>query len=133
MSVGGFENAGEGLQQRLGAYQIERELGRGGMGSVYLATRADEQFQKQVAIKMLKRGTDTDEEAALDPQRLRVLGLTAREAEVLHWMAEGKSNADIASILQISSRTVEKHIEAIYAKLGVETRTAALLRAVAVT
>lgn len=60
LSVGGFETAGEGLQQRLGAYQIERELGRGGMGAVYLATRADEQFQKQVAIKVLKRGTDTD-------------------------------------------------------------------------
>ena len=46
---------------RLGAYEIVREIGRGGMGAVYLARRADEQFEKQVAIKILKRGTDTDE------------------------------------------------------------------------
>ncbi|HEY4281528.1 MAG TPA: FlgO family outer membrane protein, partial [Chthoniobacterales bacterium] len=47
--------------QRLGAYRIVSEIGRGGMGSVYLAERADGQFEKQVAIKLLKRGTDTDE------------------------------------------------------------------------
>ena len=47
--------------QRIGAYQIVCELGRGGMGAVYLAERADQEFTKQVAIKLLKRGTDTDE------------------------------------------------------------------------
>ncbi|PZR77351.1 MAG: hypothetical protein DLM52_04725 [Chthoniobacterales bacterium] len=47
--------------ERLGAYAITRELGRGGMGTVYLAQRADGQFEKQVAIKVLKRGTDTEE------------------------------------------------------------------------
>ncbi|MGI9086526.1 MAG: serine/threonine-protein kinase [Chthoniobacterales bacterium] len=46
---------------RLGAWQIIRELGRGGMGAVYLAERADGEFEKRVAIKLLKRGTDTDE------------------------------------------------------------------------
>ena len=45
----------------IGAYDVVREIGRGGMGAVYLARRADEQFQKEVAIKILKRGTDTDE------------------------------------------------------------------------
>lgn len=45
----------------LGAYRILREIGRGGMGAVYLAERADQAFEKQVAIKVLKRGTDTDE------------------------------------------------------------------------
>lgn len=45
---------------RLGAYKIVRELGRGGMGSVYLAVRADDEFHKQVAIKLIKRGMDTD-------------------------------------------------------------------------
>jgi serine/threonine protein kinase len=49
------------IGQRLGAYRIVRELGRGGMGTVYLADRADGQFEKQVAVKLLKRGTDTDE------------------------------------------------------------------------
>lgn len=46
---------------RIGAYLVVRELGRGGMGTVYLASRADGQFEKKVAIKVLKRGTDTDE------------------------------------------------------------------------
>src|SRR3954471_7584714 len=46
---------------RVGAYAVVRELGRGGMGTVYLASRADGQFEKEVAIKVLKRGTDTDE------------------------------------------------------------------------
>lgn len=47
--------------QRIGAYVVTRELGRGGMGAVYLAARADGQFEKEVAIKVLKRGTDTEE------------------------------------------------------------------------
>ncbi len=47
--------------QRIGAYVVVRQLGRGGMGAVYLAARADGQFEKEVAIKVLKRGTDTDE------------------------------------------------------------------------
>jgi eukaryotic-like serine/threonine-protein kinase len=53
----GSERTGE----RIGAYAAVRELGRGGMGTVYLAKRADGQFEKRVAIKVLKRGTDTDE------------------------------------------------------------------------
>jgi serine/threonine protein kinase len=60
---GTFAN-GESMQpsgQRIGAYEIVRELGRGGMGAVYLAKRADGKFEKEVAIKLLKRGTDTDE------------------------------------------------------------------------
>ena len=47
--------------QRLGDYQLVREIGRGGMGTIYLARRADEEFEKEVAIKILKRGTDTEE------------------------------------------------------------------------
>ena len=49
------------MGERVGAYVIVKQLGRGGMGAVYLGERADGQFQKQVAIKILKRGTDTDE------------------------------------------------------------------------
>ena len=51
---------GDRAGERLGAYVIVRELGRGGMGAVYLAERADGQFQKRVAVKVLKRGTDTN-------------------------------------------------------------------------
>jgi eukaryotic-like serine/threonine-protein kinase len=49
------------IGERIGAYAVVSELGRGGMGAVYLAERADGQFEKRVAIKVLKRGTDTDE------------------------------------------------------------------------
>jgi DNA-binding NarL/FixJ family response regulator len=51
--------------------------------------------------------------------------LTGREAEVLSWLAKGKTNRDIADILGMSPRTVNKHLEHIFEKLGVETRTAA--------
>ena len=55
--------------------------------------------------------------------------LTAREREVLEWLAAGKTNRDIAEILGARPRTIEKHLERIYQKLGVETRTAAVMRA----
>src|SRR5258708_29157092 len=48
------------LGRRLGAYRIEREIGRGGMGAVYEALRVDNEFKKRVAIKLVKRGMDTD-------------------------------------------------------------------------
>ena len=51
--------------------------------------------------------------------------LTAREAEVLYWVVKGKINRDIADILGASPATVKKHLERVFAKLGVETRTAA--------
>ena len=54
-----------------------------------------------------------------------VLDLTTREAEVLTWIANGKSNRDIGAILDLSPRTVNKHMERIHRKLGVENRTAA--------
>src|SRR6266850_1343229 len=48
------------IGRRLGAYRIEREIGRGGMGAVYEAVRVDQEFNKRVAIKLVKRGMDTD-------------------------------------------------------------------------
>jgi len=51
--------------------------------------------------------------------------LTEREVEVLRWVACGKTNRDIGDILGLSPRTVNKHLEHVYIKLGVETRTAA--------
>jgi DNA-binding CsgD family transcriptional regulator len=57
------------------------------------------------------------------------LPVTRREREVLAWLAAGKTDRDISEILGMSPRTVQKHLQHIYVKLGVETRTAAVVRA----
>ncbi len=57
------------------------------------------------------------------------LPITAREQEVLSWLAAGKTDKDISDILGTSPRTIQKHLQHIYEKLGVETRTAAVVRA----
>ena len=62
----------------------------------------------------------------------KVLGLTPRVAETLLWLAQGKTNGEIAVILCNSESTVKKHVLEIFNKLGVETRTAASLRALEV-
>lgn len=67
-----------------------------------------------------------------DRRPLQRLGLTEREAEVLSWLAQGKSNGDIAILCAISVGTVKKHVNHIFEKLGVEGRTSATLRAVEV-
>ena len=62
----------------------------------------------------------------LGPEALKSgLGITKRESEVLYWLANGKSNKEIAEILTMSVRTVNKHLEQMFPKLGVENRTAA--------
>lgn len=66
------------------------------------------------------------------PKALMALGLTPREAEVLYWLAQGKSNPDIGTILGANVRTVHKHVEHIFQKLGLETRNAAMLAALEV-
>jgi DNA-binding NarL/FixJ family response regulator len=60
------------------------------------------------------------------------LGLTPRAAEALLWLAQGKTNSDIATILGITESTVKKHVQEIFEKLGVETRGAATVRALEV-
>ena len=60
---------------------------------------------------------------------LTQLGLSGREAEILLWVAQGKSNFETGLILDISAGTVKKHLEHIYEKMGVEGRNAASLRA----
>jgi DNA-binding NarL/FixJ family response regulator len=68
----------------------------------------------------------TDDQSILQQQ----LGMTGREAEVLLWLSRGKSNREIGQILTISPRTVNKHLEQIFVKLGVENRASAAARAV---
>jgi len=80
---------------------------------------------------LLRLAKDTS--ANLPPEFTSELGLTTREGEVLSWLSKGKTNRDIAQILGLSPRTVDKHLEQIYAKLGVENRTAAAAIATSTT
>jgi DNA-binding CsgD family transcriptional regulator len=66
-----------------------------------------------------------EEWTSVDPRSLERMGLTRREAEVSAWVSEGKTNAEIGQILGVRPLTVKKHLEHIFAKLGVENRTAA--------
>lgn len=70
-----------------------------------------------------------EEQLALAPENLTLLDLTRREAEILYRVAHGKTDAEIAALHGISLRTVQNHLQHIYIKLGVENRTAAVLRA----
>src|SRR5262245_29000357 len=79
----------------------------------------------EILLRLVEADTDSDEFVLR-----RKLALTQREAEVLLWIARGKSNRDIGAILDLSPRTVNKHLEQIYNKLGVENRTSAAALAV---
>jgi DNA-binding CsgD family transcriptional regulator len=71
---------------------------------------------------------DRSGDALLLEERRDQLGLTPREHQVLAWVARGKTNSEIAQILWVAPTTVRRHLENIYAKLGVHTRTAAAAR-----
>jgi DNA-binding response OmpR family regulator/DNA-binding CsgD family transcriptional regulator len=86
--------------------------------------RFAEQGRSDFVLLLLEEKRETP-----GPSALMRLGLTAREAEVLYWIAQGKSNPDIATILGAAVRTVHKHVENIFRKLGLETRNAATLAA----
>ncbi len=87
----------------------------------FLARTGPDQFMLRVAEETFVLPETTLKER---------LGLTAREAEVLVWVGRGKSNKDVAEILDLSPRTVNKHLEQIYSKLGVENRASAAAIAV---
>jgi DNA-binding CsgD family transcriptional regulator len=70
----------------------------------------------------------TEQDLTSTQSSLQKLGLTARESEVMIWIAEGKTNAEIGVILKASSRTIDRHVGSILAKLNVENRASAILR-----
>lgn len=72
------------------------------------------------------------EESLVTTKDIEGGGLTRREGEVLTWVSRGKTNREISIILGISPRTVQKHLEHIFQKLGVETRTAAVARGLSI-
>ncbi len=110
------KRAGEWLGTALGNSETTRDLGRNGR------LLARNMGQGNLGESMLLLTLTPDSAAA---QRLRDIALTPRETEVLSWLAKGKTNRDIADILGMSHRTVNKHLEHVFEKLGVETRSAA--------
>ena len=108
----------------------QAQKGKAGSKATAMASFPDdEQLRLQYMGKLgpnefllrLAKDTSTNAPAEFSSE----LGLTTREGEVLSWLSKGKTNRDIAQILGLSPRTVDKHLEQIYAKLGVENRTAA--------
>jgi DNA-binding CsgD family transcriptional regulator len=88
---------------------------------------------RQLIFSLQERTSDDDwlmvmrevSDAAVVDAVLQAFKLTMREAEVLYWVVKGKTNRDVGDILGSSPATVKKHLERVYEKLGVETRTAA--------
>jgi DNA-binding response OmpR family regulator len=108
----------------------QAQRGKGGSKSTAMAAFPDnEQLRLQYMGKLrpneflLRLAKDSS--PGMPAEFSSELGLTTREGEVLSWLSKGKTNRDIAQILGLSPRTVDKHLEQIYAKLGVENRTAA--------
>lgn len=66
---------------------------------------------------------------AMEPVPIGIPGVTAREGEIVGWVARGLTSKAIASELQISARTVQKHLERMFKKLGVRSRSALVARA----
>lgn len=115
--MGGRENPGAGQEASFHLNDgIEHNL-----QFTYLGAMGADEFLFRVA-GTAKR---TDDEVLR-----RHFPLTMRESEVLLWIAKGKSNRDIGEILGLSARTVNKHLEQIYVKLGVENRASAAVKAV---
>lgn len=121
-------NAPASLMQWVSATQIKLEqqlseailplvvIKTGGRLSLSLANVSEEHW-----VILLREESDAQQIEAL----MSLFKLTIREAEVLYWVSKGKTSRDIGDILGSSPRTVNKHLEHIYVKLGVETRTAA--------
>jgi CheY-like chemotaxis protein/DNA-binding CsgD family transcriptional regulator len=107
------------------AGQLPASLQNAGVG--LSIRRFDESGRDDLHFLVLEEDAPSPNPSALIP-----LGLTPREAEVLFWVAQGKSNPDIATIIGAAVRTVHKHVENVFRKLGCETRAAAAVTAQAV-
>ncbi|WP_207462009.1 response regulator [Azospirillum sp. SYSU D00513] len=132
----GFSQPGFTLPPPAPVWLADRQ-GKAGQGADSVTVAADKPGLMFRIIPVGRIGPDeillqlTEESGVSDDALLKQrLSLTAREAEVLLWVAGGKPNRDIAEILGLSPRTVDKHLEQIYAKLGVENRAAAAAVAV---
>lgn len=109
----------QGKEKRLERYIVHNPTGR------LIFNPADLQSDEQWVILL----REESEIAQIEALRA-IFGLTGREAEVLHWVILGKTDKLIGQILGTSPRTVNKHMEHVFTKLGVETRTSAASLAV---
>lgn len=122
---------------------ITRLIGRGSAGASATVAAAPANLTQGGTLELVLVGRYRQNEVLIrinemnprqDVERLAGrLGLTAREAQVLLWVSYGKSSLDISEVLEISPRTVQKHLEHVYTKLGVETRSAAAAIAIRMT
>ena len=117
--------AREALRRRAGAEPAMLTVARGSRRiSFALHAMPEDSFDDSAGGEWLVVMRETDDARVVEAITL-ALELTAREAEVLYWVVKGKTNRDIGDILGTSPRTVTKHLEHVFEKLGVETRTAA--------
>jgi DNA-binding NarL/FixJ family response regulator len=115
-------------------HQLAQRLSNGNVPSPCLPLLI-EQAGRQLCIRIIPDSLGDQYLLQLEERELQsfsisaleLLGLTQREAEVLFWVAKDKSNAGIAKVLGCCEGTVRKHLEHIHSKLGVQTRTAAVM------
>jgi CheY-like chemotaxis protein/DNA-binding CsgD family transcriptional regulator len=113
----------ESLRRRAGADPLTLTIARATQRLNFtLHAMGEDQGQEGEWLLVLREESET---ALLQSLGQAFPSLTARESEVLYWVIQGKTNRDIGDILGTSPRTVHKHLEHVFEKLGVETRTAA--------
>ncbi|WP_066267810.1 response regulator transcription factor [Hydrogenophaga palleronii] len=131
LAFGNGADAGQRSREWLGAAVLHNETTRdlGGRQGRLLARHMGQGNLGESMLLLTLTPADSASASASaagsSAQRLREIALTPRETEVLSWLAKGKTNRDIADILGMSHRTVNKHLEHVFEKLGVETRSAA--------
>lgn len=91
----------------------------------WLESGAERPFNRHRSDRVLT--VKREGEALLLEERREAVRLTGREQEVVSWVARGKTNAEVAELLWLAPSTVRKHLENVYSKLGVNTRTAAVV------
>jgi len=117
--------ARESLRRRAGADPSTLTVARGARRLTFtLHPMPEETLEESGDGEWLIVMRESDDAAVIEAVSL-ACRLTAREAEVLYWVVKGKTNRDIGDILGTSPRTITKHLEHVFEKLGVETRTAA--------
>jgi DNA-binding CsgD family transcriptional regulator len=119
--------AREVLRRRAGAEPAGLTVARGTRRLSFVLHAVDPDALGEGQWLIVMREAD---DAAVVDALVHALGLTPREAEVLYWVVKGKTNRDIGDILGTSPRTITKHLERVFEKLGVETRTAAAAMAI---